>query len=140
MTFPRSTAIGATVLLLGACAYGVFRSYRDGNLRRSGLHPDIAAVPVRRIRVGTMENVRFTRKVEPVYAEQAKAAHTEGVVDIHIVIGTDGRVKEATRISGDPVLVTAAIDAIDQWQYEPTLLDGNPVEVDTTVTVDFRLD
>ena len=140
MTFPRSTAIAVAVLLLGACACGVFRSYRDGNLRRACLHPDIVAVQARRIRVRTMENVRFIRKVEPVYPEQAKAAHVGGVVDIHIVIGTDGRVKEATRISGDPLLVTAAIDAIDHWQYEPISLNGNPVEVDTTVTVDFRLD
>jgi outer membrane biosynthesis protein TonB len=62
------------------------------------------------------------------------------VVDIRVVIGPDGRVKEATRISGDPALVTAAIDAIDQWQYAPTLLNGNPVEVDTTATVEFLPD
>jgi protein TonB len=86
-----------------------------------------------------MENVKFVRKVEPVCPDQAKATHTGGTVQIHIVIGTDGRVIEATRISGDPVLVLAAIDAIRQWQYEPTLLNGNPIEVDTTATVDFRL-
>jgi hypothetical protein len=78
MTFARSAAIAAAFLLLGACAYGVFRSYRDGNLRRLGLQPDGGAIPARRIRIGTMENVRFIRKVEPVYPEQAKAAHTGG--------------------------------------------------------------
>jgi protein TonB len=86
-----------------------------------------------------MENVRFIRKVEPVYPDDAKAARIEGPVDIRIVIGTDGRAIQATRISGDPVLTRAAIFAIRQWRYEPTLLNGNPVEVDTTVTVRFRL-
>jgi TonB family protein len=86
-----------------------------------------------------MENARFIRKVEPVYPEEAKIARIEGAVDIHIVIGTDGRVMQATLISGDPILATAAIDAIRQWQYEPILLNGIPVEMDTKVTVSFRL-
>jgi TonB family protein len=139
MRISKSTAIVAAVLVIGVSTYRVLRSYPIGHLRSLGLHPNIVTVPARRIRVGTMENATFIRKVEPVYPEEAKIAHIEGAVDIHIVIGTNGRVMQATPISGDPILAMSAIDAIRQWQYEPILLNGIPVEMDTTVTVSFRL-
>jgi TonB family protein len=140
MRIPKSTAIVAVVLVIGVSAYRVLRFYPVSHLRSFNPHPNVVVAPARRIRLGTIENARFIRKVEPVYPDQSKAARTGGTVEIHIVIGTDGKVKEATRISGDPVLVTAAIDAIRQWQYEPTLLNGKPIEVDTTVTVVFNGD
>jgi TonB family protein len=74
-----------------------------------------------------------------VSTKEAKIAHIEGAVDIHIVIGTDGRVMQATLLSGVPILAMSAIEAIRQWQHEPILLNGIPVEMDTTVTVSFRL-
>jgi protein TonB len=129
----------AMVLVIGVSTYRLLRVYPGSHLQSFGLHPNIVVAPARRIRVGIMENARFIRKVEPVYPDEAKAARIEGLVDIRVVIGSDGRVLQATRISGDPVLATAAADAIRQWQYEPTLLNGNPVEVDTTVSVSFRL-
>jgi protein TonB len=67
-------------------------------------------------------------------------AHTEGAVTLHVIIGTDGSVKEVTPTGGHPLLVPAAVVAVRQWRYRPFLLDGDPIEVDTTVSVDFRLD
>ena len=56
-----------------------------------------------------------------------------------MTIGKDGRVQNMTLVSGDPVLAQAAKDAVQQWVYRPTLLNGNPVEVVTTVDVNFTL-
>ena len=55
------------------------------------------------------------------------------------VISKDGRIQNLTLISGHPLLVQAAIDAVRQWTYKPTVLNGNPVEVDTEIDVTFRL-
>jgi protein TonB len=74
-----------------------------------------------------------------VYPEDAKAAGIQGVVILEIVIGEDGSVIEANVLRSIPELDQAAIDAVTQWQYEPTLLNGAPVEVELTVTINFTL-
>jgi protein TonB len=58
---------------------------------------------------------------------------------LRAIIGKDGSVAELQVVSGHPLLVKAAVDAVRQWRYKPTLLNGEPVEVDTTITVSFRL-
>jgi TonB family protein len=77
--------------------------------------------------------------VNPVYPEQAKAGGIEGVVVLEILIGEDGLVLEARVVRSIPELDQAAVDAVLQWQYQPTLLNGNPVEVEMTVTINFTL-
>jgi protein TonB len=69
----------------------------------------------------------------------AKQAHVEGVVKLTGVIAIDGRIAALTIESGNPLLVPAARDAVRQWLYEPTLLNGVPVEVMTTIVVTFTL-
>jgi protein TonB len=76
-------------------------------------------------------------KVQPVYPPLAKQARIQGVVILEAIIGKDGAVSEVKVISGHPLLQQAAIDAVSQWKYKPTLLNGEPVEVVTTVTVNF---
>jgi protein TonB len=76
-------------------------------------------------------------KVQPVYPPLAKQARIQGVVILEAIIGKDGAVTEVKVISGHPLLQQAAIDAVSQWKYKPTLLNGEPVEVVTTVTVNF---
>jgi periplasmic protein TonB len=76
-------------------------------------------------------------KVQPVYPPLAKQARIQGVVILEAIIGRDGAVTEVKVISGHPLLQQAAIDAVSQWKYKPTLLNGEPVEVVTTVTVNF---
>ena len=79
-------------------------------------------------------------KVEPVYPQQAKAAQLQGVVEFTITIDEQGHVTQVKVVRGHPLLVNAARDAVTQWVYKPTLLNGQPVKVMTTVDVPFRLD
>jgi protein TonB len=78
-------------------------------------------------------------RVEPVYPPAAKAANIQGVVILELVIGTDGTVIEGRVLRSIALLDQAALDAVVQWRYEPTLLNGAPVEVIATVTVNFSL-
>jgi len=78
-------------------------------------------------------------KTVPAYPREAKAARLQGVVTLAVRIGKDGHVTNATVISGDPILAQAAVEAVRQRLYRPTLLNGNPVEVDTQVDVNFTL-
>ena len=79
------------------------------------------------------------RKVEPVYPPLARAARIQGTVTLRVVINKSGDVENVQLISGHPMLAPAAIDAVRQWKYQPYLLNGEPVEVETRVTVNFTL-
>jgi TonB family protein len=94
----------------------------------------------RRLRVGgPIKAPRRLVDVKPVYPADAKAAGIEGVVILDIVIGEDGSVIEARVLRSIPELDQAAIDAVNQWQFEPTRLNGEPVELEMNVTVNFTL-
>jgi TonB family protein len=82
---------------------------------------------------------KLVHSVLPVYPDAAKQAGVEGPVRLKAVIGKDGTVQSLRVRSGDAALVDAAVEAVRQWRYQPTLVDGKPVSVITTVTVDFRL-
>jgi periplasmic protein TonB len=77
--------------------------------------------------------------VKPIYPEQAKNAGIQGIVIIEAVIGTDGSVIEGRILRPVPELDKPALDAVMQWRYTPTLLNGEPVELIMTVTVTFSL-
>lgn len=79
------------------------------------------------------------KDVAPLYPAIARAAHVEGIVIIEATIGRDGRVQDARILRSVPLLDAAALDAVRQWEYNPTLLNGAPVSVVMTVTVNFRL-
>jgi protein TonB len=79
-------------------------------------------------------------KVTPAYPPLAKQARIQGVVHLSAVIGTDGAVRNLQVISGHPLLVPAALDAVKQWVYKPTVRDGKPTEVATQITVNFTLE
>jgi protein TonB len=79
------------------------------------------------------------RQPRPVYLKEAKAEHIEGVVHLAILISKNGDVSELHLISGNPVLVPAAIKAVKRWKYSPFLLNGLPVETKTQVDVSFNL-
>jgi periplasmic protein TonB len=93
-----------------------------------------------RIRVGgSVQAGRLIHEVVPVYPLEARAKGVQGTVVLHAIIGKDGKIKDLQPVSGDPLLTPAAIDAIAKWEYQPTLLSGMPVEVDTTITAYFQL-
>ena len=78
-------------------------------------------------------------KVEPVYPEMARVAHIQGDVILRAVINQKGKVVNLKAISGHPILMQAALDAVRQWEYKPFLLNGAPVEVETSIVVRFHL-
>ena len=78
-------------------------------------------------------------RVEPGYPESARQMQLQGPVVLDVRIGVDGSVQDMALVSGQPLLVQAAKDAVKQWRYQPTLLNGEPVEVDTTIDVIFSL-
>jgi TonB family protein len=92
-----------------------------------------------RLRSGPVRPPRLVTRVEAVYPPAAKAANIQGAVILEIVIGTDGTVKEGRVLRSIPLLDQAALAAVVQWKYEPTLLNGAPAEVIATVTIDFTL-
>ena len=106
--------------------------------KASDVPPPFASSPPGRIRVG--DNVQASNlvwKTEPQYPDVARKAGIEGSVRMTVIIGRDGIVQNVQLISGHPLLADAAIQAVETWLYRPTLLNGSPVEVDTTVTVSF---
>jgi protein TonB len=78
-------------------------------------------------------------KVDPIYPQLAKVAGVSGVVELLGVLGTDGRIHELKVLRGHPLLVGAALDAVRRWIFEPTLLNGQAVEVAAPITVNFIL-
>jgi protein TonB len=78
-------------------------------------------------------------KQTPIYPVDAKAAHVQGTVVLGAIIGTDGTVKDLHVVSGPDQLQQAALDAVRQWRYRPYLLNGDPVEVRTTINIIFTL-
>ena len=86
-----------------------------------------------------MQQAQLTSRIEPRYPVIAKQTKTEGTVVLHAIISRDGRITALEVVSGHPLLVQAALDAVRQWRYQPTLLNGEPVEVDTTIDVIFSL-
>jgi TonB family protein len=93
-----------------------------------------------RIRVGgNVQAAMLVQKPAPVYPPDAKAAGVQGKVQMQATIGPDGHVQELTVLEGDPTLAKAATDAVWQWVYKPTLLNGNPVSVVTNIDVNFTL-
>jgi protein TonB len=88
---------------------------------------------------GNVAAANLVHRVEPAYPPIAKAARIQGVVVFQAVIGADGQIRNLQLGEGHPLLVEAAKTAILQWRYRPTLLNGKPVEVLTTITVRFAL-
>lgn len=90
-------------------------------------------------RTSIMLQGSLIRRVEPVYPPLARTARIQGPVLLAAVIGKDGTMTELHAISGPPMLVRAAIDAVSQWRYKPYILNGEAIDVDTQITVNFVL-
>ena len=88
---------------------------------------------------GNVQESKLVNRTPPVYPPLALEARLSGVVHLQAIIGKDGRVLDVKLIGGHPLLVAAAIEAVKQWVYQPTLLNGNPVEVATQIDVNFTL-
>jgi len=95
---------------------------------------------VTRTRVGgAVQAAKLVNKVQPMYPPLARQTRISGTVKLHAIIGKGGIVEQLQVVSGHPLLVQSALDAVKQWRYQPTLLNGEPVEVDTEIDVIFSL-
>ena len=102
--------------------------------------PPQQPVAKRIVRVGSnLKPPRQTYSVQPEYPVLARQTHVAGTVVVNAVIDEDGNVVGARALSGHPLLIPAALKAVLQWKYEPTLLNGTPVAVEMEVTVHFNL-
>jgi len=125
----------------GATRLGNF-VYVDGGFRYvdNQVLTALSTAPPMRVGIGgNVQSARIITRVEPKYPPEAQAAGIQGAVDLHVVVGADGAVLEATPMSGDAALVQAAVDAVKQWRYQPVRLNGKAVEVDTRVVITFSL-
>jgi len=102
--------------------------------------PKFVPVTPQRVRIsqGVTKGL-LIQKVEPAYPPLARAARVQGEVVLSAVIDSNGQITNLQLVSGHPMLVPAAITAVKQWRYKPYLLNGQPVEVETTITVIFSL-
>jgi periplasmic protein TonB len=100
--------------------------------------PTLATPKVVRVSSGVSQGL-LIRKVQPDYPPLARQARVQGTVLLEAVIGKDGSIENLQVVSGHPMLVSAAVQAVKQWKYRPYLLNGDPVEVQTQIQVNFNL-
>jgi protein TonB len=140
---PRTTAVPFSLPIAGVVS-SILRSVRPDE---TAVQPPPPPPPVRTepealapIRVGSgVQQANLIELVRPVYPHLARVARVEGIVVLEAVIAKDGSVQNLRVVSGHQFLIQAAIDAVSRWRYRPTLLNDEPAEVITTVTVTFRL-
>jgi len=98
-----------------------------------------AATPQRvRVSQGVSQGL-LIHKVQPTYPPLARQARIQGVVVLQALIGKDGGIQNLHVVSGHPMLTNAALEAVKEWKYKPYYLNGEPVEVETTINVNFTL-
>lgn len=95
--------------------------------------------PVRQFRTSSMLQGSLIHRVEPIYPPLARAARVQGPVILEAIISKDGTMQNLRLISGHPLLVKAAIEAVSQWRYRPYILNNDAIEVETQITVNFVL-
>lgn len=99
-----------------------------------------SAQPPQRIRVGgNVQAANLITRVNPRYPPEAKKAGIQGTVRLQAIVSKDGTVQDLQVLSGEPLLAESALDAVRQWVYKPTLLNGQPMEVETVIDINFTL-
>jgi TonB family protein len=115
----------------------------DIGSRSSGLRPPEPPkethAPPRIVRMTTVDPAMLIHRIEPAYPALAKQIHKEGRVELRAIIGTDGTIRSLQIVNGDPLFERSTLDAVQQWRYRPTILNGQAVEVDTYITVIYTM-
>jgi protein TonB len=114
----------------------------DNPFNGRGTHPDVhpaAPAAMQHVSSGVMQGL-LINKVIPTYPVVAQAIHASGTVILQATISRTGTIENLRVVSGPALLRQAALDAVKQWRYRPYLLNGQPVEVETAVNVEFTLD
>ena len=86
-----------------------------------------------------MVTAKLVKKVEPEYPAEAQEKKIQGSVKLQVVVQKDGSVAVQRAVEGDPIFYAAAIEAVRQWRYEPTFMNGQPIDMDMIITVTFAL-
>jgi TonB family protein len=123
---------------VGSIATGAGNSALSGIVNTNAINAQKAPQQTLRISQGVSQGL-IIKKVQPAYPPQARQMRLEGVVELQANISKSGAIASVKQLSGDPVLGRAAMDAVRQWKYKPYFLNGEPVEVETQVTVNFKL-
>jgi periplasmic protein TonB len=92
-----------------------------------------------RLHMTHLEPAMLLQRIQPVYPSLARQIHREGQVELRAVIAIDGTIQSLQVVSGDPLFLQSALDAVRQWRYRATVLNGQPVEIDTFITVIYSL-
>jgi TonB family protein len=122
---------------------GILLSYKRQGLPAGPPEPNSSAKKPSARRVAVDRDVEFTKlveRVEPPYPPLARQTRIQGTVHLHAILAADGSVEELEVISGHPLLVQSALDAVRKWRFLPTTVNGQPVEVDTTIDVIYALE
>jgi protein TonB len=105
---------------------------RRENIQRRSEQPRI-------VHVTHLDPAMLIRRVEPVYPALARQTHREGRVELRAIIGIDGTIQSLQIVASDPLFDLSAREAVQQWHYKPTILNGQPVEIDTYITVIYTM-
>ena len=137
---PQVAGVAGMQGMAGGTAGGVLGGILGG--MGSAPAPKVTAAPAKpkgpaRISGGVMAG-SILEKTQPVYPPIARAAHVSGAVVLHAIIGKNGAIQNLSVISGPEMLRASALEAVGHWRYKPYLLNGEPTEVDTTITVNFN--
>lgn len=142
-TVPLPAAMAAPAGVIGGVPGGVpggqIGGVLGGVLNSAGVvAPKMKAPNHIRVSQGVSQGL-LIHQVTPRYPPAAKSQHVQGTVVLHAEIGKNGKIENLQVVQGPPLLATAAVDAVRQWRYRPYFLNGQPVSIDTMITVNFRL-
>ena len=135
---PGNPLINTGVGVQNGSSDGVANSVLNDMLRSVPIKVPTASVTNVRVSSGVAQGL-LIRQVKPQYPPLARQIHREGQVELHAIISTDGSIQSLQVVSGDPLFLRSAIDAVSQWRYRPTFLSGQPVEIETYITVIYTL-
>jgi protein TonB len=93
----------------------------------------------KRLQVTHLDPAMLIHRVEPVYPPLAKQTGRSGRVELRAIIATDGSIQSLQVVSGDPLFIQSALQAVQQWRYKPTILNDHAVEIDTFITVVYNI-
>ena len=132
---PISTAVGSvTALPFGPPSIGIENKPTAVQTR------PVPTAPKQPIRVSNgVQAAKLLLQPKPLYPPLARSARISGTVHLQAIIGRDGTIRNLQLVGGPPLLIAAALDAVRRWVYQPTLLNGEPVEVFTEIEVNFTL-
>jgi periplasmic protein TonB len=135
---PVMSAAGVVGGVPGGIPGGSMGGVIGGIISSTPLVPKVATPQRVRVSQGVTQGL-LIRKVQPAYPPLARQARIQGSVLLQAEISKDGTIENLRLISGHPMLAPAAIEAVKQWRYKPYILNGEPVEVETQITVNFTL-